>query len=103
MYKGFFDAFSTILKMEGVSGLYAGYIPGLIGVSHGMVQFAVYERMKKYFKKSDNNNNSNNNNNNVTYRFQEYIFMAAGTYIYIYIHLHIHTYIHTYIHAYMHT
>lgn len=45
-YKGMLDCLSKIYKYEGVTGLYKGFVPGLFGVSHGAVQFVVYEQMK---------------------------------------------------------
>ncbi|OAA40339.1 Mitochondrial carrier domain protein [Metarhizium rileyi] len=41
----------TILRTEGVAGFYRGLAVSLLGVSHGAVQFAVYEPAKRvYFK-----------------------------------------------------
>jgi len=48
-YLGTWDALKKVYKYEGVSGLYRGYIPGLLGVSHGAVQLAAYEEMKKMY------------------------------------------------------
>ena len=49
-YQGFRDAVQTILKEEGVLGLYRGFIPALFLTSHGAIQFAVYEEMKIAFR-----------------------------------------------------
>lgn len=51
-YHGLIDAFKRISKEEGVTGLYRGLVPGLFGVSHGAVQFMVYEEMKNNFHKA---------------------------------------------------
>lgn len=48
-YYGTWDALKKVYKYEGVTGLYRGYIPGLLGVSHGAVQLAAYEEMKKIY------------------------------------------------------
>ena len=45
-YKGFADALVTIVREEGVLALYKGCIPALLLVSHGAVQFVVYEWLK---------------------------------------------------------
>jgi len=46
-YKGLSDALITIVKEEGVLGLYKGMTPALLLTSHGAIQFAVYEEMKR--------------------------------------------------------
>ncbi|GAB1859651.1 Mitochondrial folate transporter/carrier [Camponotus japonicus] len=49
-YRGMVDALKKIYKTEGIRGLYKGLVPGLFGVSHGAIQFMVYEEMKnKYY------------------------------------------------------
>ena len=43
---------STIIslwKTEGMKGLYRGYVPGILGISHGVCQFVCYEEMKKIY------------------------------------------------------
>eukprot|EP00884_Botryococcus_braunii_P010077 jgi/Botrbrau1/19070/Bobra.0785s0001.1 len=46
-YRGFADAVKQILKEEGVGGFYRGLLPSLLLVSHGAIQFTVYEEMKR--------------------------------------------------------
>lgn len=50
-YKGMFDALLKIVKQEGIRGYYKGLAPGIVGVSHGAVQFMVYEQMKNEYNK----------------------------------------------------
>ncbi|CAI0392450.1 unnamed protein product [Linum tenue] len=46
-YSGLYDAFKTIMREEGWKALYKGLGPGLILVSHGAIQFTVYEELRK--------------------------------------------------------
>lgn len=48
-YSGSWDALKKVYKYEGLSGLYKGFVPGLLGVSHGAIQLAAYEEMKKLY------------------------------------------------------
>lgn len=45
-YNGLLDALRKIYVGEGVRGYYKGFLPGLFGVSHGAIQFMVYEELK---------------------------------------------------------
>jgi len=45
-YRGFAHAFKTIIREEGIVGLYKGIVPALILVSNGGVQFMIYEELK---------------------------------------------------------
>jgi solute carrier family 25 folate transporter 32 len=47
-YKGIGDAFSKVFAQEGVAGLYAGVVPALCLVSHGAIQFVIYEQLKEH-------------------------------------------------------
>jgi len=51
-YSGLCDALVKIWRAEGLVGLYAGFVPGLAGVSHGAVQFCVYEELKNLYNNS---------------------------------------------------
>jgi solute carrier family 25 folate transporter 32 len=48
-YKSLFDAGRTIVREEGFWALYKGAGPALLLVSHGGVQFVVYEFLKRHF------------------------------------------------------
>lgn len=50
-YTGMTDALVKIWRKEGVRGLYRGFVPGIFGVSHGAIQFMVYEEMKDSYNK----------------------------------------------------
>jgi solute carrier family 25 folate transporter 32 len=48
-YTGMVDGLMKIYKTEGFRGLYAGFVPGMLGVSHGAIQFMTYEEMKNEY------------------------------------------------------
>lgn len=50
-YSGMVDALKKVYKYEGIKGLYKGFTPGILGVSHGALQFMAYEEMKKSYTK----------------------------------------------------
>jgi solute carrier family 25 (mitochondrial folate transporter), member 32 len=45
-YRNVFDGLHKLWKQEGVKGYYKGIVPALFGVSHGAIQFMVYEQLK---------------------------------------------------------
>lgn len=47
-YRGLWDGLSSIVRTEGVAGLFRGTTLGLVGVSNGAIQFVAYEKMKKW-------------------------------------------------------
>jgi solute carrier family 25 folate transporter 32 len=53
-YNGMTDALVKVYRMEGVKGLYRGFVPGMFGVSHGAIQFMTYEEMKTMYNKYRN-------------------------------------------------
>mmetsp|Transcript_4827 Transcript_4827/g.13186 ORF Transcript_4827/g.13186 Transcript_4827/m.13186 type:complete len:302 (+) Transcript_4827:96-1001(+) len=49
-YKGAVDAFTTIVKTEGITALYKGLVPTLVGVApYAAINFASYDMAKKLF------------------------------------------------------
>lgn len=71
MYHGFIQSFCTIYQKEGFLGLYKGLVPGILGISHGGIQFVVYEELKKwksrekYFSQEYISNKNDSNSSNV--------------------------------------
>lgn len=51
-YDGFIDGLVTIVREEGVYGLYRGISPSLWLVSHGALQFTLYEGIKAWLRHS---------------------------------------------------
>ncbi len=51
---GMFDALRSVVRDEGVMGLYKGLFPSLLLVSHGALQFMCYEEIKKGFQRYAN-------------------------------------------------
>lgn len=48
-YHGMIDAFSKVYRHEGLAGFYKGFFPGMLGVSHGALQFMAYEHLKQKY------------------------------------------------------
>jgi solute carrier family 25 folate transporter 32 len=46
-YRSVPQALVSIVRTEGLRGLYRGFAPGIIGSTHGIVQFVAYEEMKR--------------------------------------------------------
>lgn len=44
-------ALRRLWKQERLTGFYRGYLPGLIGISHGTIQFMLYEQMANYYNR----------------------------------------------------
>lgn len=69
-YPTMWDGFRTIWATEGARGFYRGLGISLFGVTHGAVQFAVYDPLKRVYlsrrhrdDKDDDNNNSSISSN----------------------------------------
>ena len=41
------EGLSHVYSTRGLRGLWAGFVPSTLGVAHGAVQFAIYEKMKQ--------------------------------------------------------
>lgn len=54
-YDGFVDGLVRIMREEGVRGLYRGLGPSMVLVSHGAVQFTMYEGLKRRLGGEDGN------------------------------------------------
>jgi len=52
-YRGLIDGFRTIYSQEGIKGFYKGFLPALVGASHGALQFMAYEEIRKLQKLLD--------------------------------------------------
>ncbi|XP_053322666.1 mitochondrial folate transporter/carrier [Spea bombifrons] len=50
-YRGMLHALGKIYRQEGIPGLYKGFVPGLLGTSHGALQFMAYEELKMKYNK----------------------------------------------------
>lgn len=48
-YLGMNDAFRKVYRYEGLAGFYKGFAPGILGVSHGAIQFMAYEDLKERY------------------------------------------------------
>jgi solute carrier family 25 folate transporter 32 len=68
---GIVDGLLKIYRNEGIRGLYMGYVPGLIGTTHGALQFMAYEQMKSRY------NLQRHRDINWKLTNTEYILMAA--------------------------
>lgn len=77
-YSGLMNGLKRLYFEEGVRGLYRGMIPALFGVSHGAIQFMVYEEMKK--KRNDlrhEEGSTSTSELNAKLNQSEYLVMAA--------------------------
>lgn len=48
-YNNVFHGLMTIYRTDGILGLYKGFAIGLVGITHGGIQFAIYELLKNSF------------------------------------------------------
>lgn len=46
-YSGTFQAMSRIIKEEGISKLYSGVVPSMLGITHVAIQLPLYEHIKQ--------------------------------------------------------
>lgn len=52
-YTGLYGCLKSVWVKEGIKGWYRGIGAGLLGTSHGAVQFVAYERLKKLIASKD--------------------------------------------------
>lgn len=55
-YKNSIDALKTIIRNEGIYGLYTGFVPGLFGTLNGTIQMVSYDLMKSWWSNYSNDN-----------------------------------------------
>jgi hypothetical protein len=70
-YKTMWTGLRHVYATRGLKGLWAGFIPSCLGVAHGAVQFAIYEKMKQ--GRGDQIGGKQNLSN------LDYIYMSAGS------------------------
>lgn len=46
-YRGLLHGIMVLWREEGIQGFYRGWVPAMLGVSHGAVQFMAYEEIRK--------------------------------------------------------
>ncbi|KAJ3336605.1 hypothetical protein HDU93_002528 [Gonapodya sp. JEL0774] len=71
-YLSMWDAVSRMYRGEGLRAFYKGMVPALVGVSHGAIQFTIYEELKNLWKRRVGRERGNSKPGAV-----EYIVMAA--------------------------
>ena len=47
-YTTFCGSIRSIFKSDGIYGFYRGFLPGIFGVTHGGIQFMIYEKLKLF-------------------------------------------------------
>jgi hypothetical protein len=70
-YKTMWAGLKHVYITRGLKGLWAGFIPSTLGVAHGAVQFAIYEKMKH--RRGEQIGGQENLSN------WEYIYMSGGS------------------------
>lgn len=59
-YSGLVDCLSKTYKADGWRGLYRGYMPGLVGTTHGALQIAIYDSVKRRYAHLPHRRNAEN-------------------------------------------
>ena len=81
-YRGIGQGITSIVRKEGLRGLYRGLLPSLFGVSHGAVQFAAYEKLKNYRARNRGDGSSLSSWDFLTLSALSKIFAGTVTYPY---------------------
>ena len=45
-YRSILGSLKEIYQSQGLKGFYCGFLPGILGITHGGIQFALYEQLK---------------------------------------------------------
>lgn len=92
-YRTTWQGASEIFRHEGIRGFYRGLVPSLLGVSHGAIQFMIYEKLK--VQRSKNRSGGIDSLTNIEYLWLSAVskmFAGSVTYPYQVIRARLQTY-----------
>ena len=70
-YKSMGAGMKHVYETRGLKGLWAGFVPSTLGVLHGAVQFAIYEKMKHRMAEAKGGKDKITN--------LDYVYMSGGS------------------------